>query len=121
MTYSYPMDTCTPPLLSIVETPPYLARAEGLMTAEERAEAVLMIARDPECGDLIKGGAGVRKVRFAVGGRGKSGGVRIVYYYYDLEHPAYLLTVFAKKDQGNLTAEQRNKLAQLVKQLISKY
>jgi len=38
-----------------------------------------MIARDPECGVVMKCTGGVRKVRFAVGGKGKSGGVRVVY------------------------------------------
>jgi hypothetical protein len=59
----------------------------------------------------------VRKVRFAVGGRGKSGGVRVLYYFHGALAPLYLLLVFAKKDQANLSAAQRATLANLAKTL----
>lgn len=91
------------------------------MSAEEQAEAVLMIGRDPLCGTLVAGGGGIRKVRFAIGGRGKSGGVRIIYYYHDPDNPIYLLTVFAKNEQSNLSAAERNALAKLVKLLVEIY
>jgi hypothetical protein len=102
---------------SVYETAPYLARAEKLMTEEERDAVVEMVARDPECGVLIEGTGGVRKVRFAVGGRGKSGGVRVVYYFHSDKAPVYLLLAFAKKDRANLTAAQVNALAGLVRKL----
>ena len=79
-----------------------------------------MVARDPECGVLIEGGGGVRKVRFAVGGRGKSGGVRVVYYFHSDLAPVYLLLMFAKKDRANLSAAQVKALASLVRVLKSK-
>lgn len=91
------------------------------MTPEEQADAVLMIGSDPECGDLVPGGGGIRKVRFAVGGRGKSGGVRIVYYYHDRQNPIYLITVFAKNEQANLTKGEVADLKKLVKRLIDTY
>lgn len=67
---------------SVVETPAYLddAKAVGL-SQDERAEIVDYIARNPEAGDVIKGSGGTRKVRFAVKGKGKSGGVRLITYF----------------------------------------
>ena len=66
-------------LITVVETASFLADAKRCMTDNERSEAITMIAANPECGDLISGGGGIRKVRFAIGGKGKSGGVRIIY------------------------------------------
>ena len=71
-------------LLTVVGTNVYLADAKKLMTDEERAGVVDMIAADPLCGDVIVGGGGIRKVRYAIGAKGKSGGVRIIYFYHDV-------------------------------------
>jgi hypothetical protein len=106
---------------TVVETAPYLARAASCMTEAERADALLMIGLDPERGQIVPGGAGIRKVRFATGSGGKSGGVRIIYYYYDRQHPVFLLTAYAKERQENLTDAQKNVFAKLVKQLIETY
>lgn len=106
------------PYNTIVETPAYLSRAAKMLSQAERDEAVTMIATNPEAGDIIEGGGGIRKIRLATGNKGKSGGARIIYYFYDDAHPAFLLWVFAKKDQANLTAEQRAKLAKAVKTII---
>jgi len=119
MTYSGAMTAKAPQ--SVLELPYYRARASTRMTDEEQAAAVLMIGSDPECGALIPGGGGIRKLRFAIGGRGKSGGVRIIYYYHDRGNPIYLLTVFAKNEQANLPKSEINGLAKLVKQLIETY
>lgn len=68
-------------LITVVETTSFMTDAKVCMTNEERTEAINMIAANPECGDIIPGGGGIRKVRFGIGGRGKSGGVRIIYYF----------------------------------------
>ena len=75
---------------------------------------VQMIARDPDCGAVMRGTGGIRKVRFAIEGRGKSGGVRVVYYFHSEAMPVYLLTVFAKNEKANLTPAERNALTRLV-------
>jgi hypothetical protein len=63
---------------TVVETPTYLAAAaKAGMTEAERVAAVDQIAADPQAGDIIPGGGGVRKVRVAGRGKGKSGGYRI--------------------------------------------
>lgn len=66
---------------TVVETKAFADHAKQCMSDEERHQAINMIAANPECGVRLVGGHGLRKVRFAIGGRGKSGGVRIVYYY----------------------------------------
>ena len=91
------------------------------MADEERTEAKNMIAANPECGDIVSGGGGIRKVRFAIGGRGKSGGVRIIYYFHNERVPVFLLAVFAKNDQANLTRAETNMLGIVAKMLARKY
>lgn len=76
------------------------------------------LAAHPKTGDLIEGTDGVRKLRWGRGGRGKSGGVRIIYYYHSELMPLYLLTLFAKNEQDNLSKAERNELAKLVDLLV---
>lgn len=59
-------------LIIVVEIASFVSDAKACMTDEERTETINMIAANPECGDLIPGGGGIRKVRFAIGGKGKS-------------------------------------------------
>ena len=76
---------------------------------------VELLARDPECGDVMQGTGGVRKVRVALAGRGKSGGARVIYYFHSDRLPVFALTVFAKNESANLTQAQRNAMAAVVK------
>ena len=85
------------------------------MSEEQRAQVVALLARDPECGDVMQGTGGVRKVRVALAGRGKSGGARVIYYFHSDRLPVLALTVFAKNESANLTQAQRNAMAAVVK------
>lgn len=108
-------------LITVVETASFVTDAKTCMTDNERSEAVNMIAANPECGDVVPGGGGIRKVRFAIRGKGKSGGVRIIYYFHNERVPVFLLAVFAKSDQANLTKAETNMLGNAVKMLARKY
>jgi len=76
--------------------PTYLAIANKLFSEEERANIVALVATDPECGDLIRGTGGFRKVRVARKGMGKSGGARVVYIWRNQRFPVFLITVFRR-------------------------
>ena len=102
----------------VVETPAYLRDAERIFTAKEREAVVNMVAIDPECGELMQGTGGVRKVRVGRGGRGKSGGGRVIYIHNDSEHPVYILAAFAKNEKANLNQAERNELGRFVKGLF---
>ena len=95
------------PLHTVVETPTYLRDAgKAGMTDVERQAAIDQIATDPIQGDEIQGSGGVRKVRLAGRGKGKSGGYRIMVAYVDIDTPVYLLAVLSKGDRENFeTAE----------------
>ena len=98
--------------------PVFIRLAEKLLSAQERQELIAYLAEHPKDGDLMEGTGGVRKLRWHRGGQGKSGGVRVIYYYHDGLMPLYLLTLFAKGDKANLTKAERNELAGLVDVLV---
>ena len=106
-------------LQGVAELPSYSRIADKLLTAEERQDLIDYLAEHPKAGDIMEGTGGVRKLRWRRGGQGKSGGVRIIYYYQDDFMPLYLLTLFAKGDKANLTKAERNELAGLVDVLVS--
>lgn len=108
-------------MITIVELPEFIRKSERLLDAEERDSVVNHIARNPRTGALIRGTGGIRKVRWARKGMGKSGGVRIIYFFYNENIPVFLLTAFGKNEKTNLTKAERNELAKLTTLLAKSY
>jgi hypothetical protein len=106
-----------PALITVAETPEYVRCAERLLSAADRMDVVAYLAANPRAGDLMQGTGGVRKLRWGRGARGKSGGVRVIYYFHSEAMPLYLLTVFGKNEKANLSKAERNDLADLVRML----
>jgi len=104
-------------LITVAETPEYIRRATRLLSESERNDVIDFVAATPKAGDLIQGTGGVRKLRWARSGRGKSGGVRVIYYFHSEALPLYLLTVFGKGEKADLSQAERNELARLVQAL----
>jgi hypothetical protein len=96
---------------TVVETPIFTRRAQKLLTEAEHMDLIASLAARPEAGDEIVGTGGVRKVRFAARGKGKSGGVRVIYYFHDRDIPLYALYIYGKNERADLTAEQRKSAA----------
>jgi hypothetical protein len=101
-------------MLTIGELPEYIRRADKLLTEAQRRGVIDYLAAHPKAGDLLEGTGGIRKLRWARDGRGKSGGVRVIYYFHSEAMPLYLLTLFAKNERANLSKAERNALAGLV-------
>ena len=107
---------------TVVETPSFISSAKSAgMTDEVRAQVVTAVGENPELGDLLEGTGGFRKFRFARPGGGKSGGFRVVSYFCSEGMPVFLITVFAKNQQANLTKRERNELAKLSATLVETY
>lgn len=100
----------------VIESEAYLAQSKELSDVERDA-IVQMIARDPECGDVIPETGGLRKVRVPAKGHGKRGGGRVVYYYLWDTVPVLLLAFFPKNEKSDLTPKERKDLAQATKKL----
>lgn len=111
LTYSLAVHT-------VVETPEYLR--QRIPEAERNAIADYL-ARNPTAGELIPGTGGARKVRFAMKGRGKSGGYRVITYFGGVEIPLFILTAYKKGERANLSAAQRNALRKVLSALTREY
>lgn len=106
---------------TIVELPEFLKRALGLLNEEEKASIINYLALHPQSGDLMQGTGGIRKLRWSAQGKGKSGGVRVIYYYHNGTMPLFLLTVFGKGEKANLSKSERNQLAKFTSLLRNHY
>ena len=107
--------------ITVVEVEPFPAKAADVWNDEERLEFISFIAYNPESGDLIPGGRGVRKVRWSRSGTGKRGGVRVIYYFHDESIPLFLLTVYPKSRKDNLSAAELKAIKKIVTILRSTY
>jgi hypothetical protein len=94
---------------TVVETPQYL-KAAAIFSEAEREDIVAMVAADSECGDVMEGTGGFRKIRVGRSGMGKRGGARVIYILRNEEFPIFLITAYAKNEKDNLTKKERNEL-----------
>jgi hypothetical protein len=104
-------------LLTIAETDTFVRQAAGVWSDEERAAFIDFIALNPETGDVIPDTGGVRKVRWRRQGSGKRGGVRVIYFYLHMDAPLYLLMVYAKARQENLSPDAKRVVQQFAARL----
>ena len=74
----------------------------------------IYLCKNPKVGAVMEGTGGLRKLRWALDGKGKSGGARIIYFDIDFSKHIYLLTVFPKNLKENLSKEERNQMKNLV-------
>lgn len=94
-------------------------RAVKKLFSEEDIETLVAFLQSrPDAGDVIPGTGGLRKLRWALAGRGKRGGSRVIYYYHRPELEVLLLTAYAKNEQEDLSASDKKLLAALVKDII---
>ncbi len=109
------------PMQTIVELPEYQRRAEKLLSNTEKTSLINYLAAHPAAGEIMQGTGGIRKLRWATSNKGKSGGVRVIYYHHNQTMPLFLLTVFGKGEKANLTKAERNELAKFTALLMKSY
>lgn len=102
-------------LLGFRETARFTSRVVELLDDEAYAKLQLYLAEFPDAGVLIKGGGGIRKLRYVLPGRGKSGGARIIYFWAVKHDLIFLLEIYTKNEQADLSDEQVNALRKEVK------
>jgi len=107
--------------MTVVETPSFLRKAAGVLSEAERAQLVVAIGADPASGDVIPETGGVRKLRWAIKGKGKSGGARVIYYFHNESIPVFLLSIYSKNEKVNLTQAERAELKSLIPVLVKSY
>ncbi len=104
-------------MATVIEFPPFLSQVGKSIKLEERDELIDFLARNPEAGEEITGTGGIRKLRWGGKGKGKRGGLRVIYYFYNETAPIFLLTVYGKGEQENLTNEQKARMIDLTSRL----
>lgn len=103
---------------TFIEVPLFSKRWKEIGLGEDELQHLqIMLLKDPESGPVMEGTGGIRKVRFPVKERGKSGSIRICYTDFAEYEVIYLITAFEKKEQDNLTDEEKKALKKLVKAL----
>ena len=103
---------------TFIETPIFTKRWNELgFDDDDLMELQQMLLKNPEAGALMQGTGGIRKLRVAFKNRGKSGSARVCYVDFAVYERIYLLTVFAKGDQANLSNQEKATLKMLVKKL----
>ncbi len=95
---------------TFVETKLFTRLIDDLLSDEEYAALQLSLAVNPGVGDVIKGTGGVRKLRWAGSGRGKRGGLRVIYYLRLQNGQIWLLTVYAKNVKDDIPASILKKI-----------
>ncbi len=103
---------------TFIEVPLFTKRWKEIgMDDDELQQLQVMLLKNPQAGPVMEGTGGIRKVRFPLENRGKSGSVRVCYTDFEEYEVIYLITAFEKKDQTNLTTEEKAVLKKLVKSL----
>jgi mRNA-degrading endonuclease RelE of RelBE toxin-antitoxin system len=98
-----------------VELTPFVAFRDEYWTDEDLRALQSFLLVLPQAGDLIRGGAGLRKVRWSAQGRGKRGGARVIYYWHVSKRHIYLIYGYVKSKREDLTPQQVKVLAELMK------
>jgi hypothetical protein len=107
--------------VTVIETPEFLEAAGRIMDDEERSLLIDYLANNPRSGDIIPGTGGVRKLRWALQGRGKRSGARVIYYYHNDAMPIFALTAYAKNERADISQATRNDFQRLTAILITRY
>ena len=100
----------------LIETKAFTRQALALLTEDEYRELQDHLVEHPSAGAVIKGTGGIRKLRWRAGGRGKSGGVRVIYYWAVAKDRILLLFMYPKSEKDDLSPEEREVLRGIVEQ-----
>ena len=102
--------------MQFLETPVFTSRLRGLVDEDQYRALQLALLLRPEQGPLIPGSGGLRKLRWGARGRGKRGGLRLIYYWASQDQVFYMLYVYAKNEQSDLTPAQVKILRRIVRE-----
>lgn len=106
----------------VIQTDDFVKAAkEAGLSDDELLDLELQLSENPKLGDLIVGTGGARKWRIPAKGKGKRGGARVVSYYAADDVPVFLLDVFTKGQQINLSQKERNELKTILGELAEDY
>jgi mRNA-degrading endonuclease RelE of RelBE toxin-antitoxin system len=100
--------------MKIIETTVFTKRLKTFLHDEGYRKLQNELILNPGKGKIIRGSGGLRKIRWSISGKGKSGGVRIIYYWAKIKEIILMLLIYSKNEQDNLTNEQLKILKSLI-------
>ena len=100
----------------IVETPIFTRHVVSLLNDDEYRDLQGLLAIRPEMGPVIPGSGGLRKVRWSIAGRGKRGGVRVIYYWAPKVDTILMLYIYPKNQKEDLTSKELKILRQIIEE-----
>ena len=107
--------------ITVVQTPRAYDALNKALSDEEHERLVDELAMNPEAGDFIPNSNGLRKMRAACKGKGKSKGLRIVYLFYDLNMPLFILAAYEKSRKERYTESELAQMRALVQELVNEF
>lgn len=97
-------------MLTFVETRLFTSLVHRYLSDDEYSALQQALAENPDAGDVIRGSGGVRKLRWGISGRGKRGGIRVIYYLRSRQGEIWMLTLYAKNEAESIPAHVLKKI-----------
>jgi hypothetical protein len=101
-------------LFTFIESSLFTKRVVDILSEEEYNKLQWRLIEFPEAGDVIQGSRGIRKIRFAAKGKGTRGGARVIYYFAASKGQIFMLDIYAKTEQSDLSIQQIRELKRIV-------
>jgi len=102
-----------------IETPIFTRQVQDAVSEDQYRDLQDELRKHPDAGSKIKGSGGLRKLRWAIEGQGKSGGVRVIYYWIAAQDRIFMLYMYLKSKQADLSPEQIKVLKKTVEKELS--
>jgi hypothetical protein len=97
--------------VEFIEATAFTKHVYDYLSEDEYLGLQSFLLQSPEAGKIVRGSGGVRKVRWAIAGKGKSGGVRMIYYFKKQDDEIWLLTIYSKNEVANIPAHILRQIA----------
>jgi mRNA-degrading endonuclease RelE of RelBE toxin-antitoxin system len=107
--------------LTVVETPVFSREADRILGEQSRQRLIAFLGLNPEAGAVVPSTGGVRKLRWAVPGKGKRGGARVIYYFHDETLPLLVLNIYAKSEKTDISPGEKKRLKAEVHEYVRNF
>lgn len=101
--------------MEFIETSIFTKLIYAYLSEDEYVALQMYLLEHPEAGNIIPGSGGVRKLRWSISGKGKRGGVRVIYYFKQRGSEIWLLTIYSKSETENIPSHLLKKIAEEIK------